>query len=537
MSWYKSLPVKAKLLTAFILIILLTCVISGVSIYGSLEQQKMAREVDQELNKEYAIIQRTIGDVSLFRSKVFEFNTSLLNFTPENIDCVQSIIDRINEDLKLLRSSTNPTNAEVVKLGVATFISAYKDRMYPFLDKGYSVDSRKVFNEEVYPGIDGTETMLNQMSVSGLKNLNKQVSSLNTNNPIYITLTVTIIAVVIAIALAVLLSDTFVKALKYAAKNANQLAKGDLSVKIQTDRTDEFGILIKSLENMRVNLNDSIRTVRNVSNDVIDSISAIKEDTNAIGQSSSTAKDRTMTVAAASDEMVSTTGDIARNCETAASKASGTNEMTQNGTRTVDEVIEKIHNQVAKSKQDADQVQTLADQAQKVGTIVETIDDIANQTNLLALNAAIEAARAGEAGKGFAVVADEVRALASRTTKSTHEITKMVNQIQTDAKVANDAMGTSVTNMDSLASDTSKIKALLHDISSKVGDVTGQIGQIATSAEEQTTATSEISQNMQEITKSSEGLAQQVSLIIDQVNGSMDKLGQLQDLVTRFKYE
>ena len=537
MSWYKSLPVKAKLLTAFILIILLTCVISGVSVYGSLEQQKIAKEVDHELNKEYGIIQRTMADISRFRSKVFEFNTSLLNFTPENADSAQAIIDRINEDLTLLHSSTNHANVEVIKVGTATFISAYKDRMYPFLDKGYSVDSRKVFNEEVYPGIDSTEAMLTQMSASELNNLNSHVSTLNSNKAIYFTLTVTVIAVVIAIVLAVLLSDAFVKALKYAAKNANLLAKGDLSVKIQTDRTDEFGILLHSLENMRVNLNDSIKTVHNVSNDVIDSISAIKEDTNVIGQSSSTAKDRTMTVAAASDEMVSTTGDIAKNCETAASKANGTNEITQNGTKTVDEVIEKIHNQVAKSKQDAEQVQTLVDQAQKVGTIVETIDDIANQTNLLALNAAIEAARAGEAGKGFAVVADEVRALASRTTKSTQEITKMVNQIQTDAKVANDAMGTSVTNMDSLASDTSNIKVLLHDISSKVGDVTGQISQIATAAEEQTTATSEISQNMQEITKSSEGLANQVSQIIDQVNGSIDKLGQLQELVTRFKYE
>ena len=467
MSWYKSLPVKAKLLTAFILIILLTCVISGVSVYGSLEQQKIAKEVDHELNKEYGIIQRTMADISRFRSKVFEFNTSLLNFTPENADSAQAIIDRINEDLTLLHSSTNPANVEVIKVGAATFISAYKDRMYPFLDKGYSVDSRKVFNEEVYPGIDSTEAMLTQMSASELSNLNSQVSTLNSNKAIYFTLTVTVIAVVIAIVLAVLLSDAFVKTLKYAAKNANLLAKGDLSVKIQTDRTDEFGILIQSLENMRVNLNDSIKTVHNVSNDVIDSISAIKEDTNVIGQSSSTAKDRTMTVAAASDEMVSTTGDIAKNCETAASKANGTNEITQNGTKTV----------------------------------------------------------------------DEVRALASRTTKSTQEITKMVNQIQTDAKVANDAMGTSVTNMDSLASDTSNIKVLLHDISSKVGDVTGQISQIATAAEEQTTATSEISQNMQEITKSSEGLANQVSQIIDQLNGSIDKLGQLQELVTRFKYE
>ncbi len=113
----------------------------------------------------------------------------------------------------------------------------------------------------------------------------------------------------------------------------------------------------------------------------------------------------------------------------------------------------------------------------------------------------------------------------------------MVSQIQNDANVANDAMGTSVNNMDALAGDTGTIKSLLHSISAQVGDVTGQIAQIATAAEEQTTATSEISQNMQEITKSSEGLADQVSQIQIQINDSMGKLGELEDLVTRFKYQ
>ncbi|MDD7023038.1 MAG: methyl-accepting chemotaxis protein [Aeromonadales bacterium] len=537
MHWYKSLPVKAKLLSAFLLILLLTCVIAAVSVYGTIQQKSVAVEADHKLNKEYAVIQRTINDVSRFRSKVFTFNASLMNFTPDTANEAQAIIDRINEDLVALQGTAEASSLEVVKIATASFISSYKDKMYPFLDKGYSVDSRKVFTDEVYPGIDSTEEILNQMNTAELKALNEKVGSLNSNRSLYLVLAVTVGAIVVGILLAVLLSNAFVNVLKYAAKNANELAKGDLSIKINSDRTDEFGKLLHSLENMRVNLRDSIRTVHEVATEVIDRISAIKDGTEAIGSASKASKDRTITVAAASDEMVSTTGDIAKNCETAAGKATGTNEMTKKGAESVDGIIIKIHNQVAKSKQDAEQVQTLVDQAEKVGSIVETIDDIANQTNLRALNAAIEAARAGEAGKGFAVVADEVRALASRTTKSTQEITKMVSQIQNDANVANDAMGTSVNNMDALAGDTGTIKSLLHSISAQVGDVTGQIAQIATAAEEQTTATSEISQNMQEITKSSEGLADQVSQIQIQINDSMGKLGELEDLVTRFKYQ
>jgi methyl-accepting chemotaxis protein len=537
MRWYKSLPVKAKLLSAFMLIILLLCIISGISIYGSFMQKSVVREVDSKLNGQYSIIQRTLTDVSSFRSKIFSFNASLLNFTPETANEAQSYIDRINNDLKQLHSSGNPAVIEAVKIAAQSFISAYKDQMYPFLDKGYSVDARKVFTEQVYPGIDSTEAMLNQMSTSELKLLNEKVATLSDNKMLFTICIVTAVAIAIAILFAVGISNAFVRTLKYAVKNANELAKGDLSLKINVDRGDEFGSLLRSLENMRLNLNDSIKTVHTVASEVIDKISAIRDNSAAIGESSKSSKDRTITVAAASDEMVSTTNDIAKNCETAASQASGTNDMTKKGAQTVDEVIDKIQTQVTKSKKDAELVQTLVDQAEKVGTIVETIDDIANQTNLLALNAAIEAARAGEAGKGFAVVADEVRALASRTTKSTQEITKMVGSMQQDAKDANDAMGSSVNNMDSLAGDTSTIKTLLHDISDQVGDVSGQIGQIATAAEEQTTATSEISQNMQEITKSSEGLADQVNGIIEQVNDSMGKLGELEDLVSRFKYE
>ena len=166
----------------------------------------------------------------------------------------------------------------------------------------------------------------------------------------------------------------------------------------------------------------------------------------------------------------------------------------------VELAMKNIRQQSEHTKDNATKIENLARQSREIGSIVSTIDDIAAQTNLLALNAAIEAARAGEAGRGFAVVADEVRALASRTSQSTQEISKMVKNIQDEATMATDSINVSVENMDKVAEDAQNIVQILNNITEHVNDVNTQITQIATAAEEQTAATSEISTHMQNVT-------------------------------------
>ncbi|MGN0908281.1 MAG: methyl-accepting chemotaxis protein, partial [Succinivibrio sp.] len=137
--------------------------------------------------------------------------------------------------------------------------------------------------------------------------------------------------------------------------------------------------------------------------------------------------------------------------------------------------------------------------------------------------------------KGFAVVADEVRALASRTGASTQQITKMVAQIQQDARSANDSMGQSLENMNGLAKRADSVKDLLSGIIDGVEKVHGQITQIATAAEEQTTATSEISSNMQNITAACKSFAEEVEETERQISGSVAKMDELNDLVSSLK--
>jgi methyl-accepting chemotaxis protein len=151
-------------------------------------------------------------------------------------------------------------------------------------------------------------------------------------------------------------------------------------------------------------------------------------------------------------------------------------------------------------KSSAKAVESLGSRSDQIGEIVGTIEDIADQTNLLALNAAIEAARAGEQGRGFAVVADEVRALAERTTRATKEISGMIKAIQHETKSAVIAMEEGVSEVAKGSDKAADSGRALEQILQQINDVNGQIHQVATAAEEQTATTSEISNNMMQIT-------------------------------------
>jgi methyl-accepting chemotaxis protein len=241
------------------------------------------------------------------------------------------------------------------------------------------------------------------------------------------------------------------------------------------------------------------------------------------------------TVATAGEEMAATSGDIAQNCQMAVENVQLAANSAENGSVVVEQTI-KVMNQIAEKVQEsAKTVESLGARSDQIGEIIGTIEDIADQTNLLALNAAIEAARAGEQGRGFAVVADEVRALAERTTRATREIGEMIKAIQSETRGAVSAMEKGVRQVESGTSEAAKSGAALREILEQVNSVAMQVNQIATAAEEQTATTSEISNNMQQITEvvsDTASGAHQSATAASQLNSNAEEL---QRLVGQFK--
>lgn len=300
--------------------------------------------------------------------------------------------------------------------------------------------------------------------------------------------------------LAFLITRSITIPIKKLVTKARSIADGDLTSDTVPHGADELGQLADALSEMAGSLGSIISNITGTSANVAVAAHTFHAIAERIIVGTEGVAMQTVTVATAGEEMSATSGDIAQNCQLAAEGAERASQSAQRGTVVVEKTV-AVMNQIAEKVQEsARTVESLGVRSDQIGAIIGTIEDIADQTNLLALNAAIEAARAGEQGRGFAVVADEVRALAERTTRATREIDEMIKAIQKETKGAVAAMEQGVRQVEAGTMEAANSGEALRDILEHVNAVAIQVSQIATAAEEQTATTSEISNNIHQIT-------------------------------------
>jgi methyl-accepting chemotaxis protein len=298
---------------------------------------------------------------------------------------------------------------------------------------------------------------------------------------------------------------------------------------------DEVEHLSQEIQRMAGSLKGLLVKIKSSSEDVSCAAAQINMTAERTATGAEEVAAQAATVATAGEEMSATSSDIAQNCQMAAEGAQRAFHSAQNGAEVVERTVDVMSIIADKVQESARTVEKLGERSDQIGAIIGTIEEIADQTNLLALNAAIEAARAGEQGRGFAVVADEVRALAERTTHATKEIGEMIKTIQRETKGAVTAMEQGVYQVEAGTLEAAKSGDALRDILEHVNSVTMQVNQIATAAEEQTATTSDISNNMMQITQVVQDTASgahQSATAAAQLNSNAEEL---QRLVRQFK--
>jgi len=313
------------------------------------------------------------------------------------------------------------------------------------------------------------------------------------------------------------------------------LGGGDLTIRLPVKNNDEIGEL-------RQAVNDFIQQLQNMITSIVTDVEQLATESsqllvsgNELSLAAESQREESSQVATSVTEMSASVHEVARNSNAAADATRDATEQAGHGRKIVNETVTTIR-ELASEVQDASVViQQLARDSHDIGSVLDVIRGIAEQTNLLALNAAIEAARAGEQGRGFAVVADEVRTLASRTQHSTQEIQGMIERIQKSANNAVTAMDTGCVQAQLTVDKASEADNALQEIGRTIDSINNMNSQIATAAVQQSSVAEEININIESINSSSNKTANGATQVANASDHLSELANRLQNLVTQFK--
>ena len=331
------------------------------------------------------------------------------------------------------------------------------------------------------------------------------------------------LALLVGLIAAWVMTRLIVAPLRSVIRVAQQIAAGDLSVTVEVARRDEIGQLMQAMQQMGAGLSSIVSGLQAGIEQLASSaqsLSAVTEQTNL---EVSSQKEETEQVATAMNQMAATVHDVARNAEEAAQAAQTADDKVESGQQVVRQSMVRIEQLADSATSASSSIESLSAQIQNIGMVLGVIKSVAEQTNLLALNAAIEAARAGEQGRGFAVVADEVRALAKRTQQSTEEIERLVSALRSAAHSSVQQIQNSGELVKLAVSDALQTESALGSIAAAVSLIQQMNQQIAAAAEQQSSVAEEINRSVTSIRAS----ADQSSLAMQGNAASSIELAQL----------
>lgn len=330
-----------------------------------------------------------------------------------------------------------------------------------------------------------------------------------------------------------------VKPVSNVSTSLAEIAKGggDLTRRLPTTSGDEIADLADNFNRVMEQIGGIIKNVIVVTDQVSNNVQVMSHATDDTVHSTNQQLKEIEQIAAALNELSASAEEVARSAGETAKRTREASSAAEEGTKVMASSQDTIRRLTGQIESTANKIQILKDNSENIGSVMEVIRSIAEQTNLLALNAAIEAARAGEQGRGFAVVADEVRSLAQKTQKSTEEIESIITQLQKAADEAHQSMNTSISSVQETIDTSSKVETTLGSIRENVSTINDMNHQIATASQEQSSVANEVSKIITAIYALSEKVAANAAVVAKNANELAEESHELQNNMSQFNID
>jgi methyl-accepting chemotaxis protein len=447
---------------------------------------------------------------------------------------------RLGRALELFRDATPVLTDPAVRARAESAIKAIEDATKIFAtlktkqNEALALVSTSL--DVVGPRISATANDLTEsLETSGGEAADRAAAAVGTLNTVIVSVVTG--SLVLGVALAVLIGRSIVRPINSVVRSLKDIAEGDgdLTARVPVASKDEVGVLATNFNTFVANLHGIITEVRSATESVAGASAEIAASAEEMASGLTQQERQTQAVAAAVEEMSQSVREVARKSTDAAAAATQSKGAAETGGSVVGKTVSEMQAIAQEVNASAESVNALGRKGEQIGEIVAVINDIADQTNLLALNAAIEAARAGEHGRGFAVVADEVRKLAERTQEATEEVSRSIREIQSDTTSAVEKMQSGSRRVASGVELAGNAGNALREIVGSSDSMMEMVRGIAAAAEQQAGVSDEISKNVEEISavtrQSSQGAGQASQAAAD-LSRQADRL---QGLVGRFK--
>ena len=524
-----SIKVTLRFVTIFILVSMV--LYSGIIVLKlSGQNNKLIR-----LNKEIAVVLDNAHEMKFNTAQVQEmFTDSSASGEPDGIKEAEDSAKHFREHLAAaLKADTVPDHIQKFKdldPKFEKFYSLGKKMAETFIEQGRG-EGNKIMPEfdKAAEDISKGVADITKIHADALqKNLEEVVAGNETTRMLAIMIGLSV-AVIIGLVMT-WLNNKINAPLSKAVEVANALAGGDLTARIDTDSRDEIGDLMRAIKGMVEKLKAMITTIKASADSVASASEELSASSEQMSRGVAEQSGRASQIATSTAEMSQTVIDVAKNASNIASSANDTASIANEGATTVDKSVEEVNEIADTVGESSRRIISLGERSKQIGDIINVIKDIADQTNLLALNAAIEAARAGEQGRGFAVVADEVRKLAERTAKATSEISGMIGGIQNEVDGAVASMDEATNKVGLGVKNVTMAGVSLNNIVQSVNGLQAMIQQIASATEEMSTVSETISSDIETIanvsneTSSSSGQIAQSASDLARLSADLQKV-------------